>query len=85
MLVSGGATDTIGEHELVISYEGEEFSVPYTVKYQVDFIAEGEICETQYVLTPQEIVLPQAPVIADREFGYWEMDIPTSLTDNLSI
>ena len=86
MLVSGGETDKVGEHELVLSYEGEEFVVPYTVKYQVDFVAQGEIFATQYVLTKDEIVYPETtPDIKGYEFGYWTPELPETLTDNLSI
>ncbi len=82
MIVSGGETDTVGEHELVIVYEGKEFTIPYTVKYQVDFVAKGEIFATQYVLQPEEIVLPETPEIEGWAFGYWKTEIPAEITDN---
>ena len=85
MVVSGGQTDTIGEHKLIIFYEDQEFVIPYSVKYKVEFMAEGEIFHTQYVEKAEDIILPQAPNKAGFKFGGWKTEIPTEITDNFSM
>ena len=86
MIISGGETDTIGESEFVISYAGREFVVSYTVKYKIDFASMGIVYNTQYVLSADEIVIPEALEQGGYTFaGYWETEIPEELTDNMLI
>jgi hypothetical protein len=86
MIISGGETDAIGDNEFVISYAGREFTVSYTVKYKIEFASMGVVYNTQYVLSADEIVIPEALEQGGYTFaGYWETEIPAALTDNMLI
>lgn len=83
MIVSGGETDTIGGKELVISYAGQEYKIPYTVKYKIDFADRGRIFNTQYVMSAEEIVIPESNRKGYSFANDWGEEIPQQLTDNL--
>ena len=85
MIVSGGETNTVGTHELVISYGEEQLTVEYTVKYLIEFTAFGEVVGTQHVLTADEIVCPEGVNVEGYTFSYWSTPIPEVLTDNMAI
>ncbi len=83
-MVKGWDTTTTGAKEFTIEYDGESFTVPYTVKYQVDFIAMGTVVDTQYVLNASEIVKPQAPEKEGYTFSDWDQAIPAVINKNLT-
>ncbi len=84
MVVSGGETDSVGEKQLVIAYAEREFTVSYTVKYKVEFLSKGEVFNTQYLLSIEELVVPEVPTHKGYTFAnYWETEIPEELTDNM--
>ncbi len=72
MIVSGGETNSIGTRSVVIQYENQTFSVDITVKYRVEFVVNGEIVSTQYVVDENEIVYPNDPELEGCEFIDWE-------------
>ena len=89
-MVTGGLdTTTPGEKELIIEYGGESFLLPYVVKYQVDFLSKGEVFNTQYVLSSDEVVLPEeadVPKVQGYTFsGDWKSEVPEVLTENVAI
>ncbi|MBR3864054.1 MAG: InlB B-repeat-containing protein [Clostridia bacterium] len=87
MLLEGGETDTLGEKELVFLYDKQEFVVSYTVKYQVDFLAKGEVYASQFVLSADEIKgIPTPPAIEGYTFAnYLDSEIPEEITENISL
>lgn len=85
-MVTGGLdTSSVGDKELTIEYGGEYFTLPYTVKYQVDFLSKGEVFDRQYVLNSDEVVVPEAKEQEGFTFAYWKSEVPEVLTGNLSI
>ncbi len=85
-MVTGGLdTSSIGQKELIIEYGGERFTLPYTVKYQVDFLSKGEVFNRQFVFNADEVVIPEAKVQEGFTFAYWKSEVPDVLTGNLSI
>ena len=84
MLVSCDSTDSVGDKTLIIEYEGREFTIEFTVKYQVTFVANGEIVDTQMVLSADEIQLPAQPTLANHIFQGWTPEIPATLNDNVT-
>jgi len=84
MVVSCDGTDTLGNKKLVLNYEENEIVVDFSVKYRIDFKVEDEIYETQYVLTPDEIVFPEVPEIEGYAFAKWAQLTPQTLTDNFT-
>ncbi|MBE5764457.1 MAG: hypothetical protein E7339_02505 [Clostridiales bacterium] len=84
MIVSIDSTDTVGDKKLVIAYAGRELVISFTVKYKVSFLSMGEVFDTQYVLTPEEIQFPNPPKQEGYTFAnYWETEVPEELTDNM--
>ena len=47
MVVSSLDTSSVGEKEAVLKYETYTWTIPYTVKYQVDFLAEVDLLVAQ--------------------------------------
>ena len=84
MIVSIDSTDTVGDKKLVIAYAGRELVISFTVKYKVSFLSMGEVFDTQYVLTTEEIQFPNPPKQEGYTFAnYWETEVPEELTDNM--
>ena len=77
-MISGNDTNSVGNKQLTVSYEGNSFKVDYTVKYQVEFI-DGTSLGTQYVLSASEIEIPTGYDVDD-----WTPEIPTAITDNMT-
>ena len=75
-MVVSFTTDKAGEQALILEYSDCKVSVPYTVMYQVDFVAAGEKLDTQYILNAEEAVAPTwAPERNGYQFAYWKMDL----------
>ncbi len=85
MIISCDPTDSVGDKTMVIEVEGNKVTVNFVVKYKVEYTTLGDIYNTQYVLTTDEIVPPQDPVVADLDFVGWDTSIPTEITDNITI
>ena len=71
MIVSGGDTNKVGTSQLVIKYENKTFFVDITVKYKVEFVVNGDVISTQYVLSDDEIIYPADPKLDGCEFVEW--------------
>ncbi|MBQ9728690.1 MAG: hypothetical protein IJV85_03745 [Clostridia bacterium] len=82
MIVGSDGTDSVGTHVLIIGYNGQTFTVPYIVKYKVEFKVNAEVVDTQYVLSASEIVAPTEPVLDGYVFTGWTPETSTALTDN---
>ena len=81
-VVSGGDTNSVGLKELVVKYDDFTQVFNYTVYYQVDFIYNNEVYDTQLVINASEIKMPEEP--NDPDFLGWE-EIPSTVSDNLEI
>ncbi len=77
-------TNSVGNKTLTVSYKGATVgTVSYTVKYEVKFAVNGEVIDTQMVLSKDEIKMPADPEVAGMEFTGWAM--PDTLTGNATI
>ncbi|MBQ3016240.1 MAG: hypothetical protein IJD79_05625 [Clostridia bacterium] len=76
-------TNKVGNQELVIVYEENEFSLKITVKYKAEFKVDGEIYETKYVLSPLELITVKAPEKEGKTFSGWSPAIPEVATGNM--
>ena len=74
-MVTGWDTSSVGEKTFIITFDGMQFEVDYTVKYEVKFVANGQVISTQYVLSASEIQAPS---------GY-DFEIPAQISDNTTI
>ena len=72
MIVSGNLTNSVGDKQLVIEYKGITFVINFTVKYKVDFVVKGSVVATQYVMSEDEINLPNDPVVNGCDFLGWD-------------
>ncbi len=82
-MVYGIDTSTAGNKTFSVIIEGKTFTVPYTVKYRVEFVADGEVIDTQLVFDPSELIAPDAP---DKDgFKFVGFNIPEKLTDNIKL
>ena len=86
-MVIKGDTDTIGDHELVIEYGGERWTVMYTVFYEIKFTVPDDPTQssTQLVSSVDEIIMPDDPAISGSTFIGWSKKIPAELTGNMEL
>ncbi len=82
-IISCDDTDTIGKKLLVIQYKNQTYSIPFEVKYKVEFVVDGEAIDTQYVTSSDEIVIPNSPIKQGYDFINWDNEIPQNLDDNI--
>ena len=78
-------TTRVGTAVLKLSYEGETFSIPVTVKYKVQFIAGDGIFKTVYTLDSSELDKVEAPQKEGYTFVGWSTDIPDVLYENMHL
>ena len=81
-----GSVDTlsVGEKEHTFTYEGQTFTVNYTVKFLVTYIVNG-IEYPQLVFSATEVAEPEVPVIIGKQFEGWSRELPNVLTSNVVI
>jgi len=84
-VVSCSATDSIGEKILVIQYNNQQFTIPFKVKYKVDFYLDEQIVSSQFVTNTSEIIIPENVTKTGYEFISWDTAIPENLTNNLTL
>ena len=77
-------TSTAGTHTFEVHFNGQTFTVEYTVKYQIIFIVNGVETE-QLVVDASEVIVPMTPQIVGKQFDRWSIVIPDTLTENLRI
>ena len=81
-----GGVDTLstGEKEHTFTYEGQNFTVNYVVKFCVTYIVNG-VETKQLVLNSDEVIVPDTPTIVGKQFEGWSRDLPGHLTSNIVI
>ena len=79
MIVSIDDTDVAGRKQMVIEHNGKKLVVYFDVKYRVEFLSYGEIIDTQLVVDPSEIVLPEPTPKTGYEFSHWDYDLSEGL------
>lgn len=83
-MVSHIDTATAGSKSFTVSYNGQNFTVNYTVKYRVTYVIEG--AETvQLVDNVGEVVVPTPPTLSGKQFDCWSTQLPNVLTSNVRI
>ena len=85
MIIFCDSSNTIGQKVLIIEYDGFRFEISYTVKYKVEFVAKGEVVNTQFVNSANEITLPENPSKDGYEFISWNQEIPSTINHNIQI
>ena len=84
-IVSCSATNSIGEKILVIQYNNQQFTIPFKVKYKVDFYLDEQILSSQFVTNASEIIVPENVTKTGYEFISWDISIPENLENNLTL
>ena len=77
-------TLTVGEKSHTFTYNDQTFSVNYTVKFVVTYVING-VEDKQLVLSANEVVEPDAPVVIGKQFEGWSRELPNVLTSNIVI
>ncbi len=80
-MVSGLDTSSAGNKTMVVKIGDETFEIRYTVKYRVEFVADGEVVDTQLVLDTGELVIP-APVEKEG-YTFLGYDVPSVIRGNI--
>ena len=83
MIITCDSTNTIGEKTITIEYDGFKFIVEFEVKYQVEFLVKNQSINTQFVISANQITLPENPIVDGYEFIRWDYEIPEQLNTNL--
>ncbi|MBQ9071413.1 MAG: InlB B-repeat-containing protein [Clostridia bacterium] len=76
-------TSSVGQKTLTVTYMENVFQLNVHVKYRVIFRLNGEMIDTQYVLTPSDIVTPTVTVPENQTFDGW--NIPDTIANNVII
>lgn len=83
MVVSGGETNSVGLKEVSFEYHGTSYKVNYTVYYKVDYIVNGQVFDSQFIIDKSELKSPIETPNVDG-FVKWE-EAPEIIDDNISI
>ena len=78
-------TTRVGATMLKLSYAGQTFSVPVTVKYKIQFEVDGEVVETIHTLNSSELANIEAPQKEGYTFVGWSSKIPDILFENMNL
>lgn len=84
MIVTNIDTRISGTQTLVIEYGGKKFEVEVEVRFKVEFVVDGDVIDTQLVLSKQDIIMPANPVKEGFNFLYWS-GIPETLMSNIKV
>ncbi len=82
MVVSYGDTNSVGQKQAVIEFEGQTLTLDYWVKYKVDFWVEDSLYNSQYVLSKDDLIIPENPSLDGYDFVSWDSEIPQEIDDN---
>lgn len=85
MIVSIDDTDVAGRKQMVVEHNGKELIIYFDVKYRVEFLSYGEIIDTQLVVDPTELTLPEPTPKTGYEFSHWDYDLSDGLTSSVQI
>ena len=78
-------TTRVGSTMLKLSYAGQTFSVPVTVKYKIQFEVDGEVVETIHTLNSSDLANIEAPQKEGYTFVGWSSKIPDILFENMNL
>ena len=84
MFESAIDTSSVGVKTIKIRYGQEEFTFEYSVKYQVDFMVDSEVFDSQLVLSKEDLDLSKVPTKQGYTFTGWEQ-VQGELTENTQI
>ena len=85
MVVSCDDTTTVGKKTLVVEYANQTYTFEFFVKYKVEFLVNNEVYNTQFVLSADEIELPETPTVENCDFVSWTPNVPETINNNVSI
>ena len=83
MITSAVDTSKLGSQELGISFEGHSFTVKVNVKYKAEFIVDGEVWKTEYIISPLELTGITPPEKEGKISSGWTPEIPDTTTGNM--
>ncbi len=81
MIVGETDTGTVGQKELIIAIDGKRLKVPYVVKYKVTYMVDDVVIKTEYVLSNEDLIPPEAPQKQYYDFVGWG-DLSQGLSGN---
>ena len=85
MIVSIDDTTTAGQKKIVFEHNNKQFTVVFNVKYKVEFLSYGNIIDTQMVVSPDELVLPEPVAKTGYEFSHWDYDFSAGITESIQV
>ena len=85
MIISVDDTDVAGRKQMVIEHNGKQLVVYFDVKYRVEFLSYGEIIDTQLVVDPSELNLPEPTPKTGYEFSHWDYNLSEGLNSSVQI
>ena len=85
MIVSIDDTATAGQKKIVFEHNNKQFTVVFDVKYKVEFVSYGNVIDTQLVVTPDELVLPEPVAKTGYEFSHWDYDFSAGISENIQV
>ena len=77
-------TSSAGAKSFTVSYNGQSFTVNYSVKFKVTYMIDG-VETVQLVTDVSEVVVPETPTLAGKQFDCWSAQLPNVLTSNIRI
>ena len=84
MVVSCDSTSSIGEKELILSFEKNQFIVNFIVMYKATFMVGENVLTEKFVNKASEIDVPKDPYKFGFEFTGWTPSIPNVINDNIT-
>ena len=85
MIVSIEDTEQAGRKKITFEHKNQEFVIYIDVKYRVDFLAYGEIIDSQLVSKADELVPPTPTEKFGQEFIGWDTDLSNELTESIQV
>ena len=85
MIVSIEDTEQAGRKKITFEHKNQEFVIYIDVRYRVDFLAYGEIIDSQLVTKADELVPPTPTEKFGQEFIGWDTDLSNELTESIQV
>ena len=83
--ITGADTSSVGAKELTIECGGFSWNLSYDVYYKVEYRVDGDIYESQLVMSRDELFYVKEPPQNNSIFLGWDKEVPSELTDNVTI
>lgn len=85
MVTGDFSADTAGIKTITIKYNEQEIEYSFTVKYTVKFEANGDIIDTQKILSLDELEFPNGTIYTKQgmKFVGWTPNVPEKIEDNM--